>query len=375
MKKQKKCTIALISALIGVSTTVTTVQAADNDSSTNQVVTQVNSSDSSTNENKVSYDKHDYFSSNPKIIRVKHSTTAYKDAAMTKPALTVKVGEHFLTTGLVLADNQIPVVKTNSGLYISAKKSLISAVKGYQNPKGYHQVHYTQIKPYGKVGYNLSIGYEGIKTWKVMRRMGTWAGVNYYNQTTYNAVKNFQARNHLPATGTVDLKTWQKMGFSKSSWYGIDSYIAPLKAQAWQGRSAHIEAMIKQAYKYMGKPWIAGSSSSPAYGVDCSGLVMQSLYAGGISPIPTSSIGHAHPGNEWNSRNLWADKHLKLVPYSQRRRGDLVFYYQPGTHTIWHVAIYLGNNLVIESWPPRVMVQPIVNGQRNVIAGIKRPFI
>ena len=102
---------------------------------------------------------------------------------------------------------------------------------------------------------------------------------------------------------------------------------------------------------------------------------MQSLYAGGISPTPTSSIGHAHPGNEWNSRNFWADKHLKRVPYSERQRGDLVFYYQPGTHTIWHVAIYLGHNRVIESWPPRVMVQPIVNSQRNVIAGIKRPFI
>lgn len=75
------------------------------------------------------------------------------------------------------------------------------------------------------------------------------------------------------------------------------------------------------------------------------------------------------------TRNLWADKHLKRVPYSQRRRGDLVFYYQPGTRTIWHIAIYLGNNRVIESWPPCVMVQPIVNGQRNVIAGIKRPFI
>ena len=160
-----------------------------------------------------------------------------------------------------------------------------------------------------------------------------------------------------------------------STWYGIDSYVASLKAKAWQGRKAHIEAMINQAYKYMGKPWLAGCSSSPAYGVDCSGLVMQGLYAGGISPVPTSSIGHAHPGNEWNSRNLWADKHLKRVAYSQRRRGDLVFYYQPGTHTIWHVAIYLGNNRVIESWPPRVMVAPITNSQRNVIAGIKRPFI
>lgn len=205
--------------------------------------------------------------------------------------------------------------------------------------------------------------------------MGTWYGKNYYNQATYNAVKNFQRRHGLKATGNVNLKTWQKMGFSKKSWYGIDSYVAPLKAKAWQGRKAHIEAMINQAYKYMGKPWLAGCSSSPAYGVDCSGLVMQGLYAGGISPVPTSSIGHAHPGNEWNSRNLWADKHLKRVAYSQRRRGDLVFYYQPGTHTIWHVAIYLGNNRVIESWPPRVMVAPISNSQRNVIAGIKRPFI
>lgn len=125
----------------------------------------------------------------------------------------------------------------------------------------------------------------------------------------------------------------------------------------------------------MGKPWLAGCSSSPNYGVDCSGLVMQELYAGGISLIPTISIGHAHPGNEWNSRNLWADRHLKRVPYSARRRGDLVFYYQPGTHTIWHIAILISRNHVIESWPPRVMIQPIVNGQRNIIAGIKRPFI
>lgn len=133
--------------------------------------------------------------------------------------------------------------------------------------------------------------------------------------------------------------------------------------------------MIHQAYKYMGKPWLAGCSSSPRYGVDCSGLVMQALYAGGISPVPTSSIGHAHPGNEWNSRNLWADPRLKRVPYSQKKRGDLVFYYEPGTHVIWHIAIYLGHGRVIESWPPRVMVQPIRNSQRSDIAGIKRPFI
>lgn len=106
-----------------------------------------------------------------------------------------------------------------------------------------------------------------------MHRLGTWGGHNYYNQATYNAVKNFQRNHNLPATGNVNLKTWQKLGFSKSSWYGIDNYVAPLGAQAWQGRSVHIEAVIKQAYKYMGNPWLAGCSSSPAYGVDCSALL------------------------------------------------------------------------------------------------------
>lgn len=166
-----------------------------------------------------------------------------------------------------------------------------------------------------------------------------------------------------------------KLGLGKKLFKQIDSYTAPLGAQAWEGRKAYIEVMIRQAYKYMGHPYLVGSSSMTRYGTDCSGLVIQSLYAGGISPVPVSAIGHAHPGNEWNSRNLWADKKLKRVSYASRRRGDLVFYYQPGTRTIWHVAIYLGNNMVIESWPPRIMVQPISKSQRNVIAGIKRPFL
>lgn len=374
---RKRWTAAVIAALVAVSTAATTVKADDTSTTANTNEMQVTATSDQTNSDsdKVTYNKADYLSANPKLVRVKHATTAYKDAALTKSAQSVKAGSHFLISRIVKSDNQVPILKTSDGLYLPAKKSLVTKVIAYQNPKGYHQVHYTQVKPYGKVGYNLYRGYEGIKTWKVMHRVGTWAGTNYYNQATYNAVKNFQRSHHLPATGNVNLATWEKMGFSKKSWYSIDSYVAPLKAYAWQGRKAHIEAMINQAYKYMGKPWLAGCSTSPSYGVDCSGLVMQGLYAGGISPVPTSSIGHAHPGNEWNSRNLWADKHLKRVPYSQRQRGDLVFYYQPGTHTIWHVAIYLGNNRVIESWPPRVMVQPIVNSQRNVIAGIKRPFI
>ena len=237
-----------------------------------------------------------------------------------------------------------------------------------------YQINYSQIQPSGPVGHNIGLGYEGIKTQLVKDRIGTGYQHNTYTTADAYRVMSVQRAHGLPATGWVDYNTWVALGLPADQWTSIDSYVAPLGAGAGASRQDHIEAMIRQTYQYMGKPWLAGCSSSPAYGVDCSGLVMQALYAGGINPTSCSSIYHGFPGNEWNSRNLFADPHFMNVSYNDRQRGDLVFYYQPRTHTIWHVAIYLGNNQVIESWPPRVMVQPIVNGQRNVIAGIRRVF-
>lgn len=87
-----------------------------------------------------------------------------RDAALTQVDHHAKKEYHYLTSKLVTPTDSAPVLKLSNGKYISAKKSLIAKVKGYQNPKGYHQVHYTQIKPYGHAGYNLYRGYEGIKT-------------------------------------------------------------------------------------------------------------------------------------------------------------------------------------------------------------------
>lgn len=317
----------------------------------------------------------DYLAAKPTVVRAKRSLTLYQNSSLTKKSTTAAKKSYYLVSSLKRNSAGIPVLKLHNGKYLAAKKSDLTVVKPYQNPKQYHQIHYTQVKPYGQVGYTVKRGYEGIKTYLIMKRLGTYNGYNYYNTATWYAVRRFQASHHLKVTGNVDQKTWTKLGLGAKLFKQIDSYTAPLGAQAWEGRKAHIEAMIKQAYKYLGHPYLVGSSSMTRYGTDCSGLVIQSLYAGGISPVPVSAIGHAHPGNEWNSRNLWADKKLKRVSYASRKRGDLVFYYQPGTRTIWHVAIYLGNNMVIESWPPRIMVQPIVNGQRNIVAGIKRPFL
>lgn len=249
-------------------------------------------------------------------------------------------------------------------------------LNAYQNPSWMYQISYKQIQANpAEVGHSIGPGYEGVKTWFIKSRLGT---ANIHNQYTYGdayAIMNIQRSHGLPATGWVDLPTWRALGYSDDLWYGIDSYVQPLQVtNPGAGRQAHIEAMINAAYQYLGKPWWAGCSSAPAWGVDCSGLVMQALYAAGINPTSASSTHHGYPGNEWNSRNLFADPHFANISWNDRQRGDLVFYYEPGTRTIWHVAILLDPNTVIESWPPSVMVQPILNGQRNVIAGIRRVF-
>lgn len=58
-----------------------------------------------------------------------------RDAALTQVDHHAKKGYHYLTSKLVTPTDSAPVLKLSNG--ISAKKSLIAKVKGYQNPKGY----------------------------------------------------------------------------------------------------------------------------------------------------------------------------------------------------------------------------------------------
>ena len=53
--------------------------------------------------------------------------------------------------------------------------------------------------------------------------------------------------------------------------------------------------------------------------------------------------------NERTTVRLWKNKKLRHVRYSQRRRGDIIYYRG-------HVSIYLGRNKMIEALPGGVRV-------------------
>ena len=135
---------------------------------------------------------------------------------------------------------------------------------------------------------------------------------------------------------------------NKISKHGLHYYTSPVLVNNKSTKRQHIEAMIKTAFKYEGDPFTNRWSRAPGQGVDCSGLVMQACYGAGVDLWPSNPHRHRSPAYEYESRNIAKMSNLKTVSYSNRKRGDLIFYAN-GSGTVIHVAIYLGNNKIIHS--------------------------
>ena len=254
----------------------------------------------------------------------------------------------------------------------------------YQNPSQYYQIQ-DSIKPLSGGGYELSSGYEGLKVAYVIKKLGVNHGKYIgmatparYGPQTRQRVIDFQKTHGLKADGIVGLKTWKALGFSESDWYNLGTYISPIRVKKNSTRRDCIEAMIGRAYDYLGTPYVVGASGTPGQGVDCSGLVMQALYAAGLDLSPINPVRHSHPGYEFESANMYASSKFKHVSYADRQRGDLIFYKSATTGKIIHVAIYLGNNQVIEAWcepANKVIIGPMITDFHQYVAGVVRPFV
>ena len=155
------------------------------------------------------------------------------------------------------------------------------------------------------------------------------------------------------------------------SYHGQSFYMSPCRVNNASTRSDHVEAMISRAYNYLGNPYVVCRSGPVGPGVDCSGLVMQAGYAAGVDFYPSTPYRHTFPAYEYESREMWKLSTLKYVSWGSRQRGDLIFYCN-NSGTVMHVAIYLGNDRIIHSWPGGVRVSNVY-GWGN-IKGARRIF-
>lgn len=93
---------------------------------------------------------------------------------------------------------------------------------------------------------------------------------------------------------------------------------------------------------FIGRPYIwCGNGSGGSAGFDCSGLVLEGLWALGIysGPDVTSQGIYDH----FTKKAKW-----KSIPVSKAKDGDLLFFGQ-STKKITHVAVALGNGLMLEA--------------------------
>jgi len=148
---------------------------------------------------------------------------------------------------------------------------------------------------------------------------------------------------------------------------GIFGYRTPSRIGLYATRNECIEAAISRAYDYLGTPYRWDYSCAPGVGIDCAGLVMQSLYATGMDLGRYNPWDHFYtPGHDHYANDMWNDPKFMRLSFSQRRRGDLICY--PG-----HIAIYLGNDTIIEAYPPRVRISSVYSSGN--IKGVLRPFV
>ncbi len=100
------------------------------------------------------------------------------------------------------------------------------------------------------------------------------------------------------------------------------------------------EALIAEAVKYIGYPYVWGGSS-PATSFDCSGYICWIFTHSGITTLPRTSAGGLY-------------EQCAIVPREEARPGDLIFF--TGTYasagSVSHVGLYVGNEKMLHAGNP-----------------------
>jgi cell wall-associated NlpC family hydrolase len=220
----------------------------------------------------------------------------------------------------------------------------------------------------------LTAGMNGVKVKLVQRKLGfsqdKWETMD---ASTRAAVRRFQTRAGLPATGVVNSRTWKKMGFSRA-FCSYDRWQAPVAVDEDATDDERISQMISYARTYLGREYVWGGTGAYGQGVDCSGLVLQALYSAGLDPQPITVLKHPLPAYR-TSLELYRHTELRHVARSRAQRGDLVFWRNNTTQKVNHIGIYLGSGDVLEASGAKVHIGRLTNrSTQTMMPTVVRPF-
>lgn len=168
----------------------------------------------------------------------------------------------------------------------------------------------------------------------VTARHQVWA---YEDSIGFREVTDLVAGDIVEREGDLSgLRTMIKLPDGRTGWVHSTD-VEPLSGFSKEDVAAAIEIARAQ----MGTPYLWGGLS--VKGMDCSGLVKIAFMAQG-KIMPRDASQQARVG--------------EVVEISALKPGDLVFYGNPATGRINHVAIYIGGGMVIES-AGRVRLTPV----------------
>ena len=216
------------------------------------------------------------------------------------------------------------------------------------------QVHGSGVAPTCAV---LAQGARGPAVAVLQRKVGTDADGDF-GPMTEAAVKAAQTKAKLQASGKVGPATWAALGLtgtpacqtlvlsaaqkqaaaSARAQQAIRDQVAKLAATLTGSAGATSSPVAAAAMAFgrsqTGKPYRWGGVGPAGY--DCSGLVMASYLAAGIT-LPRVAADQYGAG--------------PLVPLDQAQRGDLLFYAGDLTRpaTIYHVVLYAGHGRVLDA--------------------------
>jgi cell wall-associated NlpC family hydrolase len=123
--------------------------------------------------------------------------------------------------------------------------------------------------------------------------------------------------------------------------------------------TAQTQAFLTAALSRVGLPYVWGGSGPDVF--DCSGLVQWSMRQAGIV-MPRVAVDQARTGPQ--------------VPLADLQPGDLLFYHTDPTAPTYisHVAIYLGNGLMLQAPQPGENVQVVPASFDGGFAGAVRVY-